>query len=175
MSISPPGECLYAIRMEPSPEARSTLEAAAHSIDILERGWPGMPDRAMGGSDKSLSEGAAAGEGRQEGGDAGTGAVVRDTLLRVLLRMVELQCAHITNPKHRKVDAKTYRQNRYNISALSPASQAAPATRFAFELQVERSLRRQPACRCVCMLESDCNFWARVGGMQATLKRLVCA
>ena len=90
--IRPEGECLYAIRMEPSPEARSTLEAAAHSIAIL------------------------------QGGSAGS--AVRDCLLTVLSRMVQLQCAHITNPKHRNVDSKHYRANRYKIAAAHPSCSA---------------------------------------------------
>jgi DTW domain-containing protein len=104
--ISPPGECLYAIRMEPSPAARSTLEAVAHSIAILERGGGQAP-----------SEGGAA---LRTARASGVGEAVRDALLRVMLRMVELQCAYITNPKHRKVDAKHYRPNRYNVSAVTP-------------------------------------------------------
>ena len=106
VSISPPGECLYAIRMEPSPAARSTLEAVAHSIAVLEG-----EDVEAASEDGDHARVSRAG---------GVGEAVRDALLRVLLHMVELQCAHITNPKHRKVDNKHYRPNRYNISAVTP-------------------------------------------------------
>ena len=110
--------------MEPSPEARSTLEAAAHSIAILYRNWHDVKGAARG-SRKADEDGAAASKEGQVRRDGGVGGDVRDALLRVLARMVELQCAHITNPKHRRVDAKNYRPNRYTISALHPAPQVA--------------------------------------------------
>jgi len=119
VSISPAGESLYAIRMEPSPEARSTLEAAAHSLAVLGGGARAAQLQAHA----SCGNGAVVRDGgthAHEGHEDGAGEVVRDALLCVLVRMVELQCAHITNPKHRKVDAKNYRANRYNIAAVAP-------------------------------------------------------
>ena len=76
--------------------------------------------------------------------------MVRDALLRVLLRMVELQCAHITKPKHRKVDAKNYRQNRYNISALQPPpllSSAAAGARG--QVLTQTTQLPPPPCTCI--------------------------
>lgn len=132
--------------MEPSPEARSTLEAAAHSIALLQDGEAASHSHALTdpGGPTDLTEV----EEERNCSGPGRGGAVRDALLRVLLRMVELQCAHITKPKHRK-DAKNYRQNRYNISALQPPpllSSAVAAARGQVLAKTTQPL--PPPCAC---------------------------
>ena len=116
--ISPPGESLYAIRMQPCPASRSTLEAAAHSIAILGED-PGTVarERSADGGEEADADGIIEGA-----------AAVRDRLLAVLSRMVELQCAHITKPKHRNTESKHYRPNKYKIAAIGSMSLGACAS-----------------------------------------------